>query len=165
MSRLCGGLIRKSGVAVAMLVVFAIAAGFFGAHVPTSFLPDEDQGYFFVNMQLPNAASLQRTDEAVQRSRKNPVGIRPASSTQTGVIGFSLISYVRTSYNAFFWVTLKPWDERTTRAEQFQEIKARLNRELSRLPGGDDIQFLAAGDSGCRHIRRIHVRAGGPCRQ
>ena len=139
-ARLCGGLIRKSGVAVAMLVVFAIAAGFFGAHVPTSFLPDEDQGYFFVNMQLPNAASLQRTDQAAREVEKI-LANTPGIQYQTGVVGFSLISYVRTSYNAFFWVTLKPWDERTTRAEQFQEIKARLNRELSRLPEGTIFSF------------------------
>jgi hydrophobic/amphiphilic exporter-1 (mainly G- bacteria), HAE1 family len=138
--RLCGGLVRKSGVAVAMLVVFSVAAGFFGAHVPSSFLPDEDQGYFFINMQLPNAASLQRTDQAsreVEKILANTPGIKYA----TGVIGFSLISYVRTSYNAFFFVTLKPWDERTARAEQFQEIKARLNRELSRLPEGTIFSF------------------------
>jgi HAE1 family hydrophobic/amphiphilic exporter-1 len=59
----------------------------------------------------------------------------------TSVIGFSLLSYVRTSYNAFFFVTFKPWDERKTRAEQFQAIKAHLNRELSRLPSGIAFSF------------------------
>src|SRR5579862_9696420 len=138
--RLCGGLVRKSVVAVAMLVVFGIAAGFFGAHVPSSFLPDEDQGYFYVNMQLPNAASLQRTDQAAREVEKI-LANTPGIQYSTAVIGFSLISFVRTSYNAFFFVTLKPWDERTTRAEQFQEIKARLNRELSRLPEGTIFSF------------------------
>jgi HAE1 family hydrophobic/amphiphilic exporter-1 len=51
------------------------------------------------------------------------------------------LSFVRTSYNGFFFVTLKPWDERTTRAEQFQEIKARLNTELSKLPEGIVFSF------------------------
>src|SRR6266481_464919 len=64
---LCGGLIRKSAVAVVMLVAFSVAAGFFGSRVPSSFLPDEDQGYLFVNMQLPNASSLQRTDTATRK--------------------------------------------------------------------------------------------------
>ena len=53
----------------------------------------------------------------------------------------ALLSYVRTSYNAFFFVTLKPWDERTKRSEQFQSIKARLNQELSRLPVGTVFSF------------------------
>jgi HAE1 family hydrophobic/amphiphilic exporter-1 len=138
--RVCGGLVRKGGVVVAMLVVFAIAAGFFGARVPSSFLPDEDQGYFYINMQLPNAASLQRTDQAAREVEKI-LGDTPGVRYATGVIGFSLISYVRTSYNAFFFVTLKPWDERSSRAEQYQEIKARLNRELARLPEGTIFSF------------------------
>jgi HAE1 family hydrophobic/amphiphilic exporter-1 len=138
--RLCGGLIRKTAVAVGMLVIFSIAAGFFGAHIPSSFLPDEDQGYFYVNMQLPNAASLQRTDQA-SREVEKILSETPGVKYATGVIGFSLISYVRTSYNAFFFVTLKPWDERTTRAEQFQEVKAGLNRALSRLPEGTIFSF------------------------
>src|SRR5439155_25367553 len=59
----------------------------------------------------------------------------------TSVIGFSLLSFVRTSYNAFFFVTLKQWDERKTREEQYQEIKQRLNRQLSRLPEGIAFSF------------------------
>jgi len=137
---LCGGLIRKSAVAVVMLVAFSVAAGFFGSRVPSSFLPDEDQGYLFVNMQLPNASSLQRTDTAT-RGVEKILASTPGVQFSTSVIGFSLLSYVRTSYNAFFFVTLKPWDERTTKAEQFQEIKARLNRELSRLPEGTVFSF------------------------
>ena len=137
---LCGGLIRKSAVAVVMLVAFSVAAGFFGSRVPSSFLPDEVQGYLFVNMQLPNASSLQRTDTAT-RGVEKILASTPGVQFSTSVIGFSLLSYVRTSYNAFFFVTLKPWDERTTKAEQFQEIKARLNRELSRLPEGTVFSF------------------------
>ena len=44
-----------------LLVAFGVAAGFFAHRVPTSFLPDEDQGYSYVSVQLPNAASLERT--------------------------------------------------------------------------------------------------------
>src|SRR6202522_1449523 len=57
-----GALIRRSAIAIVLLVAFAAGAAFFGARVPSSFLPDEDQGYLFINLQLPNAASLQRTD-------------------------------------------------------------------------------------------------------
>src|ERR1700720_2083477 len=65
--RLSGALIRKSAVAVIMLVVFGVAAGFLANKVPSSFLPDEDQGYFYLNLQLPNAASFQRTSEVARR--------------------------------------------------------------------------------------------------
>src|SRR5207253_7046330 len=56
--RWSGALIRKSGVALVNLVVFGIGAGFFSSRLPSSFLPDEDQGYVYLNLQLPNAASL-----------------------------------------------------------------------------------------------------------
>ena len=131
--RVCGGLIRKSFVAILMLVILSVAAGFFGSRVPASFLPDEDQGYAYINMQLPNAASLQRTEVASHEVEKI-LANTPGVEYSTSVVGFSLLSFVRTSYNAFFFVTFKPWDERKSRAEQFQEIKAHLNQALSKMP-------------------------------
>jgi hydrophobic/amphiphilic exporter-1 (mainly G- bacteria), HAE1 family len=59
----------------------------------------------------------------------------------TSFVGFSLLSFVRTTYNATFFVTFKPWGERKTRAEQFQTLKANLNRQLSRLPEGTSFGF------------------------
>ncbi len=138
--RVCGGLIRKGFVALVMLVILSIAAGFFGSRVPSSFLPDEDQGYLFVNLQLPNAASLQRTDEAARRIEK-VLAATPGVKYTSSVIGFSLLSFVRTSYNAFFFVTLDDWDARKSRAEQFQEIKTRLNQQLSQMPEGIAFDF------------------------
>src|ERR1700726_1001102 len=138
--RLSGALIRKAAIALVMLAVFGAAAGFFGSRVPSSFLPDEDQGYFFLNLQLPNAASLKRTDEAVKKIEK-VLAHTPGVEYSTSVIGFSLLSFVRTSYNAFVFVTLKPWDDRTKREEQYREIEARLNQELSQLPDGIAFDF------------------------
>jgi hydrophobic/amphiphilic exporter-1 (mainly G- bacteria), HAE1 family len=54
----------------------------------------------------------------------------------TSVIGFSLLSYARTTYNAFAFVAFKEWGSRTERDQQMQAIKARLNRELGKLPEG-----------------------------
>jgi HAE1 family hydrophobic/amphiphilic exporter-1 len=133
--RLSGALIRKSAVAVIMLVVFGVAAGFLSDRVPSSFLPDEDQGYFYLNLQLPNAASFQRTSEVARRIEKI-MADTPGVEYTTSVIGFSLLSFVRTSYNGFFFVTLKEWGDRKKREQQFQEIKQRVNRELSQLPEG-----------------------------
>src|SRR5262247_1139934 len=62
-----GALIRKGAFVLIILVAFGIAAGFFSNKVPSSFLPDEDQGYLYVNLQLPNASSLQRTDEVARK--------------------------------------------------------------------------------------------------
>lgn len=133
-------LIKKTVVVVVMLVVFAAAGGFFANHIPTSFLPDEDQGYAYVNVQLPNGASLERT-RAVVNQVDNIIMNTPGVQYSTCFVGFSLLSFVRTTYNATFFVNFKPWDERTTRAQQFQTLKANLNRQLSRLPSAVAFAF------------------------
>src|SRR5580704_8402887 len=138
--RLSGGLIRKGALALAVLAIFAIAGIVFARFVPSSFLPDEDMGYVFINMQLPNAASQERT-AAASRDVEKILSETPGVEYYSSVIGFSLLSYVRTSYNAFYFVNFKPWSERTSRAEQYQEIKARLNKELSKLPEGTAFSF------------------------
>ncbi len=133
-------LIHKSVLAVIVLLLFGVAAVFFGRELPSGFLPDEDQGYVFVNLQLPLAASIQRTDQAA-REVEDILRNTPGVEYTTSVIGFSLLSYVQTSYNAFFFATLKPWSSRTEAAQQFQAIKQRLNQELSRLPQGTAFSF------------------------
>src|SRR6202045_1893144 len=138
--RICALLIRKTALTLIVLVLFGAGAAFFSNKVPSSFLPDEDQGYFYVNLQLPSAASLERTDHVAQKI-ENILAHTPGVESTTSVVGFSLLSFVRTSYNAFFFVTLKPWDDRKTRVEQFQVIKAALNRELSQLPEGIAFDF------------------------
>jgi len=138
--RWSGVLLQKTVIVGALLLVCCIAAGFFGSHIPSSFLPDEDQGYVYINLQLPNDASLERTT-AVAANVEKILRDTPGVQYATSAVGFSLLSFVRTTYNAFFFVTLKPWDERTTRAEQLQAIKAHLNQELSKLPGAIAFSF------------------------
>jgi hydrophobic/amphiphilic exporter-1 (mainly G- bacteria), HAE1 family len=138
--RWSGVLLQKTIVVMVLLVGFSIAAGFFANRVPSSFLPDEDQGYCYINLQLPNAASLERTTQVVAEVEKI-LSNTPGIQYSTSVPGFSLLSFVRTSYNAFFFVTFKPWDDRKTRAEQFQAIKAHLNQQLSKLPAAIAFSF------------------------
>jgi HAE1 family hydrophobic/amphiphilic exporter-1 len=131
--RWSAALVRKTVVVVVLLALFSLAAGFFANRIPSSFLPDEDQGYAYVNVQLPSGASMERTTAVtadVEKILLNTPGVQHV----TCFVGFSLLSFVRTSYNSTFFVTLKPWDERKTRAEQFQSLKANLNRQLSKLP-------------------------------
>src|SRR5206468_7689693 len=106
--RWSAALIRKSAVAFVVLAVCGLGAGFFSSKLPSSFLPDEDQGYVYLNLQLPNAASFQRTDE-VARKIERIMADMPGVEYTTSVVGFSLLSFVRTSYNGFFFVTLKEW--------------------------------------------------------
>ena len=138
--RWSGVLIHKTAVVIILLLAFGAAGAFFAQHLPSSFLPDEDQGFAYVNLQLPNGASFERTTQAaaqVDQILRNTPGVQYSTS----VVGFSLLSFVRTSYNAFFFVTLKPWDDRKARDEQFQEIKTHLNQALSQLPAGTAFSF------------------------
>jgi HAE1 family hydrophobic/amphiphilic exporter-1 len=132
--------IRKGSLVMVLLVLSGLGAFFFGNRLPSSFMPDEDQGYLYVSMQLPIAASMQRTSEA-GRQVENVLANIPGVQYTTSVIGFNLLSFAHTSYNGFFFVTLKPWSDRKSRAEQYQEIKTRLNQELRRLPQGTVFGF------------------------
>jgi HAE1 family hydrophobic/amphiphilic exporter-1 len=132
--------IRKGVLVFALLAVCCVAAFFFARRLPSSFLPDEDQGYMYVNMQLPQAASLERTGAAAKEV-EDILRHTPGVKYTTSVIGFSLLSFARMTYNGFFFVTLKPWGERKSRAEEYQEIKTRLNQAFSRLPAGTVFAF------------------------
>jgi HAE1 family hydrophobic/amphiphilic exporter-1 len=138
--RLSGAVIRKSVLALVVLAACGLAGFFFGRVLPSSFLPDEDQGFVFISMQLPNAASQERT-AAASRDVEKILSATPAVQYYTSIVGFSLLSNVRTSYNAFYFVTLKPWSDRKTRAEQYQEMKAHLNQQLSKVPQGAVFSF------------------------
>jgi HAE1 family hydrophobic/amphiphilic exporter-1 len=138
--RMSSALIRKSVLALVVLAACGFAGVLFGRLLPSSFLPDEDQGYLYINMQLPNAASQERT-AAASRDVEKILSATPGVQYDTSVVGFSLLSNVRTSYNAFYFVTLKPWGDRKSKAEQYQEIRAHLNQQLSKLPQGTVFSF------------------------
>jgi hydrophobic/amphiphilic exporter-1 (mainly G- bacteria), HAE1 family len=132
--------VRRTGVVLLLLVSFIVAAILCGKGIPASFLPDEDQGFFYVNLQLPDAASLQRTDEA-SRKIESLISQTPGVQFTTTVAGFSLLSGVQSTYSGFFFVTLAPWDARKKLVQQYQALKGRLNLQLIQLPEGTVFGF------------------------
>ena len=124
------GLVRKAIVGVLILAIFAGADVLLSKRLPTSFLPDEDYGFLFMNVQLPAAASLQRTD-AVARKIEAILAKVPGIRGYTTVAGFSLLTRVSTTNNAFYFVNLKPWDERGAAGLDARAILANINRQLS----------------------------------
>src|SRR5881398_397963 len=132
--------IRKTFLSFGLLAVLAVGAGLFGSKLPSSFLPEEDQGYIYLALQLPDAASLERTDQAC-RKIEDFLSKTPGVQYTTSVIGFSLLSLVQNTYSAFFFVTFKPWSERTKPEEQYQAIKARINQYLGSLSEGIAFAF------------------------
>jgi HAE1 family hydrophobic/amphiphilic exporter-1 len=138
--KISGALIRKSVFSLALLGIIAVVAVVMGARLPSAFLPEEDQGYAFIIAQLPYAASLERTDAVCKRIEeilKNTAGVKYCTTVE----GFSLLSQVQATYNAFFFATLKPWSERKRADEQYAAIRARLNSELAKLPEATSFAF------------------------
>jgi HAE1 family hydrophobic/amphiphilic exporter-1 len=136
----CGFLIRKMGFSLLILLAFTVLAGWFGMKLPTSFLPDEDQGYVFVALQLPDASSLQRT--SLTAKKVEDLLLKTAGVDHvTSVVGYNMISGAQNTFSSFFWVTLKPWGERKTPEEQYDAVRAHINGKLRQLPDGVSIAF------------------------
>ena len=129
----CSVLIHKLAFSALLLIVLGVLAGWFGSKLPGGFLPDEDQGYVFAAIQLPDAASLQRTEQAAEQVEEI-IRKTPGVAHVTSVIGFNMLSGVQNTYSSFFWVTLKEWSERKAPEEQYVAIRAHLGSLLARLP-------------------------------
>jgi hydrophobic/amphiphilic exporter-1 (mainly G- bacteria), HAE1 family len=132
--RVSHALVRKAFVGIGALVAFTLVAVVIGRRLPTSFVPEEDYGYFLLNVQLPPAASLQRTD-AVCRSIDQLLLHTDGIANFNTIVGFSLLSRVTSSNYGFYFVGLKPWSERKHADLDARAIVNRLNRELPRTAG------------------------------
>jgi len=148
----CGTAIRKSKTSLLLLLGVTILTGLAGNKIPTGFLPDEDQGFIFAGIQLPNAASLQRTGEVAEQAEKiimNTPGVKYCSS----IIGYSMLSQVQNTYSAFFFISLEEWAKRKKPDEQYEAIKASISKQMGDLPGAAGFAFpppaiMGVGTSG-----------------
>ena len=123
-------LIRKAVVGMLILAGFTLVDGLIGRKLPTSFLPEEDYGYAFLNVQLPPAASLARTDQVLKKV-EGILGTTEGVQYYTTVGGFSLLTRISASYQGFFFIGLKPWHERTSKELEARAIVDSLNRRLA----------------------------------
>src|SRR5713101_1856887 len=136
-----GILVRKTVRTLLFLVVVTVVAGGLSRILPTGFLPDEDNGYFVVALQLPDAASFQRTD-AVARKVGEIIIRTPGVRGYNTLTGFNLLTGALTSYSATFFVRFEPWDKRRIPETSIKGIQATLNRELSQLSEGRAFTIL-----------------------
>jgi len=139
--RVSGLLVRRTIISLILLVALAGVAGQLGKILPGGFLPDEDNGYLIISLQLPDAASFQRTDAVVSKIGemiKRTPGVRGYNA----LTGFNLLTGNLTSYSATIFVRLQPWEERVTSETSLKAIQASLNRQLSQLPEGRAFAIL-----------------------
>jgi hydrophobe/amphiphile efflux-1 (HAE1) family protein len=125
-------LVRISAVSV--LIVAGCGAGIYllAQRTPTSFLPEEDQGAFFLNVQLPEGASVARTSATVRRLEAMLKGM-PQVQDAFAVVGFSLLDGGNSSNSAFMVAKLKPFEDRTAAADSAQALIRRVFGEVQQV--------------------------------
>ncbi len=126
---------RKLTRSVIFIAIMFVAAGFFGKLVPGGFIPAEDMGYLMVNVQLPDAASLQRTDEITSQIEK--IAARhPEVEYVTNVTGFSLLSGAMATNTAFLFINLVNWSDRD---QTVNDMVNKLNKEFYMMLRGAQV--------------------------
>jgi HAE1 family hydrophobic/amphiphilic exporter-1 len=139
--RTCDLLIRKVAVSVLLLLGFVALAGGLGKILPQSFLPDEDQGYFFMNVQLPPAASLERTNSVMRKIdeiMKHETGLHYYNA----ISGFSILSQTSSSRSGLYFCQLQPYEKRRSAALSSAAIAADVNRKLAAIEEAQVFAFL-----------------------
>lgn len=129
-----GKLVRVVSLVAVVYVVLVVVTGWSFASLPTGFVPDEDQGYFFVNIQLPDAASQPRTDRIMQEL-EDELGEMPGVADIVSVVGYSMLSGTAGSNNGFMVVVLDPWDERDSKDLQLGSLMAAAQARFRQVEG------------------------------
>ena len=122
---------------IIFIVIITVGVVLVGKLVPGGFIPEEDMGYFFVNLQLPDAASLQRSD-AVAKQIEDILLKHKEISFVTTAAGYSMLSGAMSTNTGFLFVSLKPWDERDLTVK---EIIAKVNKELQQITAAQVFAF------------------------
>jgi HAE1 family hydrophobic/amphiphilic exporter-1 len=135
-----GLLMRKAVFSVVFIAIVAALIVPISGRLPGSFLPTEDQGYMFVALQLPDASSLERTSEAAREVEKTLLST-PGIESVTSVIGFSLLSVTQNTYSAFFFVNLKPWEQRKSPNQHLAGILGAVGGGLAKVRAGIAFSF------------------------
>ena len=159
-------LIRKTLRSLAFIGVLVYVILVLVRHIPAGFVPEEDQGYLLVNALLPDAASLERTD-AVVRKAEAILARNDAVEGYNSITGFSLLTNAYSSNMGFFFVQLKPWEERHGAEQTAAGLTEALNRAFARdIREGLVVAFgppaIPGLGTGAGFTLQLQDRSGGP---
>ncbi len=163
-----GGLTRKA--ARSMLLLVAVVAGIWllGKFVPGGFIPDEDKGYLFVSVQLPEGASLQRSDEILKQVEAIVSGTEGVRSA-LGLAGYNILNSLNFPNSAMMFVGLEPWEERKSPALHAKALVAKWNKEFAAIPGARAFAFGPPPLPGYGNVSgftmQLQDRSGGTIQQ
>ena len=135
-----GGMARKAARSMILLVVVVVGIYLIGKIVPGGFIPDEDKGYLFVAVELPEGASLQRTDEVLKQVETivgNTEGVRSA----VGVVGMNILNSLNFPNAALMFVGLKDWEERKAPHLHSSAISREWTKKFQGIAGARAFAF------------------------
>ena len=135
-----GGLARKATRSMLLLVVVVACIFVIGKFVPGGFIPDEDKGYLFVAVELPEGASLQRTDEVLKQVEGIVVG-SPGVKSALGLAGMNILNSLNFPNAALMFVGLEPWEERKSPALHASAIAREWTKKFAAIPGARAFAF------------------------
>lgn len=135
-----GFLARRAVRAMLLLVVAVAVIALIGKRIPAGFIPDEDKGYFFVSAELPDAASLQRSD-AVAKKLEGLFAKTEGIRSYLKVAGYNIMSGVSLSNSVTFFVGLADWEERRTAETHVRGIIGKIMRQGAQMPEARVLAF------------------------
>ena len=135
-----GALARKATLSMLLLVIVVVGIYLLGKVVPGGFIPDEDKGYLFVSMELPEGAALQRTDE-VLKEVEAIVGKTEGVRSAVGIAGMNILNSLNFPNCALMFIGLKPWEERKSPELHASALARRWNKEFQAIPGARALAF------------------------
>ncbi|MCK6497093.1 multidrug efflux RND transporter permease subunit [bacterium] len=135
-----GFLLRRVVIALIALIGLWYGAGAMLQKLPGGFVPDEDQGYFFIAFSLPDGASMERTDALMRRAEADLKEVHGIGEVLT-MGGLNLLTNAYTSNNATIIAMLKPWEERHTEEEQIKNIMMDVRKRFAAYPEAVSIVF------------------------
>ncbi|MCE7909458.1 MAG: multidrug efflux RND transporter permease subunit [Candidatus Omnitrophica bacterium COP1] len=135
-----GFLLRRVVIALIALIGLWYGAGAMLQKLPGGFVPDEDQGYFFIAFSLPDGASMERTDALMRRAEADLKEVHGIGEVLT-MGGLNLLTTAYTSNNATIIAMLKPWEERHTEEEQINNIMMNVRKRFAAYPEAVSIVF------------------------
>jgi len=158
-------LIRKMFRSLAFIGVLVYVIVVLVRAIPGGFVPEEDQGFIMVNAQLPDASSLERTDAVMKKAEAILAANEGVEGFNT-ISGYSLLTSAYSSNMGFFFVQLKPWEDRTTEEAHANGVVAALNAAFrQQIPEAGVIAFgppsIPGLGTGAGFTMQLQDRSGG----
>jgi HAE1 family hydrophobic/amphiphilic exporter-1 len=135
-----GGMIRRAILMIPLFLILAGASYWGFTFLPTGFLPNEDQGYVMLSVQLPDGAAKPRTDAVVDTINEN-LSTMEGLRSYVSVSGYSLLDGTTAANAAAYWIILEPWDKRTTPDVSLTSILGRLWQMGYTIPEANVLAF------------------------